>query len=226
MNNSLDTSFIPQQPLLKVEGYSQRQEPVNIVLVLAFVIFFSTLAIAVGMYFYKTSLVRGVVALEKQLESKESILKTDDIERFKAIDTRLAVVKQLLENHSAFSTILTLLEKITAQDVGLTALSYGVDSTDGSIELTLGGQAPSYSAVYAQVEAWRGMSSILKDVKVGTPTLSSESSVVTFDANLTIDPAYVKYARALKDGNSAQTTPEIETPAASDSPATDIRTTP
>lgn len=224
MNNSLDTSFIPQQPLLKVEGYTQRQEPVNIVLVLAFVIFFSALAIAVGMYFYKTSLVRNVLALEKQLESKESILKTADIDRFKAIDTRLGVVKQLLENHSAFSTVLTLLEKITAQDVGLTTLSYAVHGTDGSIKLTLSGQAPSYSAVYAQVEAWRGMSSILKDVEVGMPTLAAESSVVNFGATLTIDPAYVKYTRALSDGHI--TAQETETKVVSDSPATDIRTTP
>ena len=226
MNNSLDTSFIPQQPLLKVEGYSQRQEPVNIVLILAFVIFFSALAIAAGMYFYKLSLDRGVLALEKQLESKEAILKTDDIERYKAIDTRLGVVKQLLENHNAFSTILTLLEKITARDVGLTALSYGADAVDGSVTLTLSGQAPSYSAVYAQVEAWRGMSSILKGVDVGMPTLIGESSIVTFGAKLTIDSAYVKYSRALKEGRTEKTAQGIETEAVSDSPATDIRTIP
>lgn len=203
MDNSFDTSFIPQQPLLKVEGYSRRWESVNLSLIIAFVIFFSTLAVAGGMYLYKISLDRNLLALEKELQSKEAILKTADIDRYKAIDMRLNVVKQLLHQHTAFSTILVLLEKITAQDVGWTALSYATNDADGAVILSVGGQAPSYSAVYAQAEVWRTMPATLQKVEVSMPVIASpESSIVTFGAKLTIDPEYVKYARVLREGVS------------------------
>lgn len=199
MDNSFDTSFIPQQPLLKVEGSPRHIAPVNIALVFALIIFFVTLLVWGGMYFYKTNIDRRVLASEKELESKEASLKTDEIDRYKAIDERLAIAKELLQNHAAFSTILTLLEKITAQNIGWTALSYATDNADGSIRINLTGQAPNYSAVYAEAEAWRSMPETLKKVEVGMPQLNPVSGIVTFVATLTIDPGYIKYARLVKE---------------------------
>ncbi|MEK7118080.1 MAG: hypothetical protein AAB869_00535, partial [Patescibacteria group bacterium] len=138
---------------------------------------------------------------EKELESKEASLKPDEIDRYKMIDERLNVAEKLLQGHVAFSTILTLLEKITAQNIGWTTFSYVTDGTNGSISINLIGQAPGYSAVYAQVEAWRNMRKTLKEVRVGTPELNSASGIVTFGATLVIDPSYSKYARTINKGD-------------------------
>lgn len=199
MKNSFDTSFIPQQPLLKVEGSLRRKEPVNIALVIALVIFLTSLIVSAGMYFYKGSLDKQIVALQKQLESKEENLNIADIDRYKLIDSRLMVAKKLLQNHVAFSTILTLLEKITAKDIGLTKLSYIIDKSTGVTTLNLGGEAPSYSAVYAQAEAWRSMQPTLRGVKMDMPTLETGTGIANFMATLVIDPSYVNYARSLKN---------------------------
>ena len=199
MDNSLDTSFIPQQPLLKVEGSLRKKEPVNVGLVLAFIIFFVALATYGGMYLYKTSIEQRVLALGQELQTKEANLKTDYINRYKDIDVRLKLAKKLLNDHSAFSAILTLLGKITAQNIGWTSLSYALDPKDGLIHVNLTGQAPSYSAVYAQAEAWRAKGSAvvaldaLKGVEVSMPALDPASSLVTFSAKLLIDPSYAKY---------------------------------
>ncbi|OGZ07979.1 MAG: hypothetical protein A2942_02290 [Candidatus Lloydbacteria bacterium RIFCSPLOWO2_01_FULL_50_20] len=212
MANSFDTSFIPQQPLLKVEGSARRFESVNIILVIAFFVFFVTLIVWGGMYFYKTSIDKRIVESEKELQSKEANLKTDEIARYKAIDERLSIAKGLLQNHVAFSTILTLLEEITAKNIGLTGLKYSVDSDNGSITLDLSAQAPSYSAVYAQVEAWREMRSILREVKVDMPRVDTVSGIVSFAAKLAIDPGYVKYARLVQVGSSATEAPGESSP--------------
>lgn len=202
MANSFDTSFIPQQPLLKVEDSSRRRESVDVILAASFVIFFVVLVVWGGMYFYKAGVDRRVLAIEKELESKEASLKPDEIDRYKVIDERLNVAGKLLRGHVAFSAILTLLEKITAQNIGWTTFSYVTDDTNGSESLNLTGQAQSYSAVYAQVEAWRNMRKILKEVRVGTPLLNSASGVVTFEATLVIDPSYIKYARTIKKSDA------------------------
>ena len=206
MDNSFDTSFIPQQPLLKVEGSLRRKEPVNIALILGFVILFVSLAVLGGVYFYKVREDKRVLGLEKELQSKEASLKVEDIDRYKAIDARLTIAKQLLQSHTAFSLILDLVEKITAQNIGWTSLSYATDNTSGSIKLSLNGEAPSYSAVYVQAESWRAMPTILKEVNVSMPRLMPESSAVLFGANLVIDLSYVKYAHLINGANQADQT--------------------
>lgn len=204
MNNSFDTSFIPQQPLLRVEGSLRRRESVSFALVLALVIFFLSLGLSGGVYFYKTIVDKRVLVLEKQLESKEASLKIDDIERYKAIDARLDIAKKLLLGHTAFSSILDLLEKITARDVGWTALSYGIDDKDGSIVLSLSGQTSSYDAVYNQAQSWRGIPMLLKKVDVDMPVIRPENGIVTFGAKLVIAQDYVKYARLITGMDAAQ----------------------
>lgn len=229
MENSLDTSFIPQQPLLKVEGTLRRREPVNFPLIIAFVLFFASLAVSGGVYFYKARVDQRVLALEIQLQSKEASLKINDIDRYKAIDARLIIAKKLIQSHVAFSTILGLLEKITAQDVGLTALSYSTDERDGSLKLALSGQAPSYSAIYSQAEAWRKMPSTVRKVEMEMPTLNPNNGIVSFSVVLTVDPSYAKYARSIKGedisvtGGATGTT--TSTTAASSSPAPSSGTT-
>ncbi|HEY9585974.1 MAG TPA: hypothetical protein VJJ02_05320 [Candidatus Paceibacterota bacterium] len=199
MNNSLDTSFIPQQPLLKVEGSLRRREPVNIALILALVIFFTSLTVAMGFYIYKASIEKRVTTLEKQLESKEANLKIGDIDRYKTIDARLSLAKRLLQEHVAFSGVLTLLEKVTSQDIGWTKLSYFTDQNSGLTALNLNGEAPNYSAVYAQAESWRHAQPSIKSVEIGMPSLDFVSGIVTFDAKLTIDEGSTNYARLIKE---------------------------
>jgi hypothetical protein len=95
MANSFDTSFIPQQPLLKVEGSSRPAEPVNLALVFAFIIFFATLIVLGGVYFYKTSVETRVLASETILKEKEASLRVEEIDRYKAFSDRLMVAKKL-----------------------------------------------------------------------------------------------------------------------------------
>ncbi|OGZ08372.1 MAG: hypothetical protein A3C93_02805 [Candidatus Lloydbacteria bacterium RIFCSPHIGHO2_02_FULL_54_17] len=205
--DKFDTSFIPQQPLLKVEGSSRVKERVNLPLIIGFVFLFVSALVFGGLYFYEMSVERRIVALEKDLEEKEAMLNIADIDRYKKIDERLTLARQLLEEHIAFSSILALLEKITAEDIGFTTLSYA-PSEGGAIKVSLHGLAPSYSAVYVQAEAWRGMKQLLKEVKMEMPVLNPDDGTVGFGASLTIDTGYTKYARTAREGGGA---PSVET---------------
>lgn len=202
MANPIDTSFIPQQPILKVEGSSPRLAKLNIPLMIGFTAFFISLALFGGLYFYKTRIDKRIITLEKELESKEESLRIADIERYKDIDSRLKLTRQILKNHIAFSTILDLVEEITAENIGWTSLSYTSVGEDGAVGISLTGEAPSYAAVYIQAEEWRKMST-LRSVEVGMPSLDEATGLVNFSAGLKVDPGYIKYARLLEAKPSA-----------------------
>ncbi|MDO8521649.1 MAG: hypothetical protein Q7S52_06050 [bacterium] len=198
MDNKFDTAFIPQQPLLKVDGNLRFRERVNLPLIIGFVCLFISVMVYGGLYFYEASMAHRVTVLEKELESKEEILQISEIDRYKAIDARITTAKGLLRGHVAFSAMLGLIEKITAENIGWTSLSYG-SGENGTLNVSLTGEALNYSAVYVQAEAWRGIES-LREVEVGMPVLNPENGIVSFSASFVVNPDLLQYSRTIAKG--------------------------
>lgn len=200
MENSFKTSFIPQQPITRADGGLRRKEPMNLALVLAFVIFFITITVAGGVYFYKLQGDKQIIEKRQQLQAEEKNLNIDEINTYKHIDNKISKVRGLLQNHTVFSTILLLLEGSTAQNIGLTNLAY-TKGAGGDFLLTLSGRAPSYGAVYFQGETWRSMVPMVKSVKIYNPSLDDATGIVSFNADLSINPAYTKYNKMIETEN-------------------------
>lgn len=203
MQNSPQTSFMPQQPLLRVEGGSQRKEAVNLALVLALIVFFVALAVSGGVFFWHKQVVARVLTHARQLEDAEKLLSIEEISNFKKIDTRIDNAKTLLQNHTVFSTVLRFIESATAQNIALTSLGYAKDAND--LSLTIAGAGPSYEAVYFQGETWRAMKSVVKNVEITGVTLSRETGVVIFNAKISINPELAKYKKLFEDTNGSRT---------------------
>jgi hypothetical protein len=201
MANEFDTSFIPQQPLLRVEGGPSRREAVSFPLVLALVAFFATLVLAGGMYYYKVRADREVNDMTQELIAAEGEIDTSLIDRYKKLDTRLKVAKDLLSSHAAFSIVLNLLEDTSAQNIGLTELGYSEGDT-GTI-VNVSGVAVSYAAVYFQAESWRKMVPIVKDVSVGEVNLDETSGVIGFKADITLNSDRVRYGLLIEAENNS-----------------------
>lgn len=190
MDNQFETSFIPQQPILKVEGTSRSSEPMNLALVLALIVFFVTIAVSVGGYLYRAKIEKRVHEKSQILEEAEKDFDIDQIAVYKRIDTRLSLTKKLVDEHMISSAIFDILESSVAQNVGLTSLAFTKDVTGDSVSLA--GEAPSYAAVYFQLESWRAMRSKIKKVEISGMSLSEESGVVTFSVKFTIVPEYLQ----------------------------------
>ncbi len=190
MENQFETSFIPQQPILKVEGASRSGEPMNLALVLALIIFFVTIAVAVGVYLYRAQIEKRVYEKSQILQAAEKDFDIDQITVYKHIDSRLSLAKKLVDEHMISSAIFDILESSVAQNIGLTSLAFTKDIGGDSISLT--GEAPSYAAVYFQLESWRAMHAKIKNVEISGMTLNERSSIVTFSVKLTIAPEYLQ----------------------------------
>ncbi len=196
MANLPETSFMPQQPLLRVEGGSRRSEPINLALVVAIIVFFVTLSVAGGMYFYKAKLDMEVLAKGQQLADQEKKFNVDEITVYKNLQSSLEAAKKLVDSHTIFSVILDTIESHAAENVGLTAFDYKKEDT--GIRLAVSGQAPGYAAVYFQVLEWRKTPHV-KKVDVTSLALDERTSVVAFSATIDIDSSYLDYAQVLQE---------------------------
>lgn len=201
MDNQFETSFIPQQPILKVEGASRSGEPMNLALVLALIIFFVTIAVAVGVYLYRAQIEKRVHEKSQILQEAEKYFDIDQITVYKNIDSRLSLAKKLVDEHMISSVIFDILESSVAESIGLTSLAFTKDVGGNSVSLT--GEAPSYAAVYFQLESWRAMHAKIKNVEISGMALSDQSSIVTFGVKLTIAPEYLQSLRVIEARSAA-----------------------
>lgn len=204
-NNRFETSFIPQQPLIEPERRGFGREVVNPALIIALIVFFTTVAVAGGVYYFKVRTNKEVLAASERLKALESEIRVDAISPYKAMAARLAVAKGLIDNHRAFSIILDLLEESTARDVGLTDLNYVEDKLNKTLVLTIKGEAINYSAAYLQLEKWRSMAPVIASVQADPVSLNEFSGIVSFGATLTVDPAATRYAHVVEKGAAGNT---------------------
>lgn len=118
MDNGTKVSFIPKKPLSgRIE---RRTRPVSFVLFLSFFIFFVTLTVYGGLYFYYANLETVLDNKTKELEvAKEKADPTGAIEKAKKLQIKINNTKNLLNKHVAPSQVFNLLEEVTLKSVVL-----------------------------------------------------------------------------------------------------------
>ncbi len=204
MANLLNTSFVPQQPLLRVESASARPHAVNFALLLSLVLFFVALAVGGGVYFYHGKIQDRLDQRTAELSAIEATFNLDEIASYKKLQTSLSSAKALVEEHVIFSVVFRMIEERIAQNIGLTALGYGISSDTGNVILTLSGQAPGYTAVYFQAEQFRATGPHIKKVDVGALSLDNTTGIVDFSFTIEIDTKFVQSAVVLRQAKEAE----------------------
>ena len=200
MANQFETSFIPQQPLLKVEGVSRRKESLNFSVIFSIIILIASGVVAGGLYFYRAQVNNRVHQAQKDLAEAEKYFSIDEINKYQKANMRLGIAKTLVHQHTINSVILDFLESNTAVNIGLTSFSATKDGV--GYHVALNGQAPSYSAVYFQVEKWRAMQPTVQGATMGSLGLDEENGIVTFSLTLDIDPSYLEFSSVLERSGS------------------------
>lgn len=195
MANQFETSFVPQQNLLKMGSQERPGEPLNFSLIVSLVAFFVVLALAGGEYFYKQQAEKQLIQKGQELTAKEKLFDTDKINSYKNLQVTLSTAKNLVDNHKIFSLVFNLLELRAAENIGLTSLLFTQDG-EGQ-HLMLSGQAPSYEAVYYQVQKWRESKPMMKSAEVMSLNLDDSTGIINFNVKIDIDPKTLGYAQML-----------------------------
>lgn len=176
--------------------------------IIAIVVFVTTAALAVGVFFYHGFLIRDILAKDEQLVGARKSFEPEFVETATRLDARIKAASQTLSLHTAFSLLFALLEKRTLETVRFKGFSLE-SKGEREFSISLSGEAKSFNAVALQSDVFGGEKKFLNPV-FSNFTLSDRGNVF-FQFTTTLDPVLVAYRELLPDYAPAKTdedTPE------------------
>jgi hypothetical protein len=191
MEQNFDTSFIPKRPIFKEEASVRRHEPIPVVTLFGFAIFFAALIITGVVFYFSQKEAKAVESLATELATEKERFNPQAIEELKAVSVRLKFAKDVVDNHVAASPLLDLIQDVTIKSVYYTGFDLKREEKTG-YSLRLQGKAPSYGMLYAQMQAYRAEPKI-RSVEIGTNQLDERSGEATFEVTLVLSPEVMKY---------------------------------
>ena len=201
MEQSFDTSFIPQKPIFKIEGAARTRTPIPLVSVIGFAIFFVMLILTLVTFVYNRKYTDEVVAKQRTLDLESANFKPAAIEELKVSTARMRQATRLLKEHTVLSPVVALLETLTLKSVSYANFMY-TKEPKGGYTLRLQSKAPSYGSVLNQVEVFRNDAHMLS-VLATNISLEESSGAITFDLVLTVDPKLFSYENMLVEASAA-----------------------
>ncbi len=185
-------TFIPKKP---VTSNSIGRKGIGFLSLISLVIFLATVAVSVGMYFYKDTLVKSIAAKESELEEKRKIFDPQFTKSIVDLSTRIEVSKKLLEKHVAVSSLFDTLQKDTLKTVQITDFTFGTGNTSGAgsagnspvTKISISGLARDYNSLAFQAETY-AKNPDLKNQTLSNFSLTDKGGVsFSFEAEIDAD---------------------------------------
>lgn len=191
----LQTSFIPKKTLTipsPASGVGGRS--IHVLTVVALLVFFVVIGLALFVFFYKSHLVRSIVEMDTALVLAKKSFDPEFIAAASKLNARIEGAKQLLSTHRALSPLFDVLEKRTLEDVRFQDFNF---SAPRGREITIGmtGQAKSFNAIALQSDVF-GTEPAFNNPVFANFNLNEKGDVI-FNFKATIDPELLLYRETL-----------------------------
>ena len=167
----IPASFIPQKEIKSRKKKSLFQ--VNIFLLLAVIVFLTTVGASFGVFLWKNLAEASKNANLEQVNNSESDLGREQIIDFINIANRLESVDAILAEHVDVSTIFETLETYTLTEVVLS--NFSLNTEDGKVMVSADGTAPTFDYVAVQAETYN--QDIIKDLILSDVDQNREGTV-------------------------------------------------
>jgi hypothetical protein len=194
-SNPFDTSFIPQQPAVKIAPSFKPIVEFNVAMAISLVLLVAVVSASGGMYYWKKTVETRLMEKKRQLAGMTEKIDIDAIRELQRVDARLSIGKRLLENHYAFSAFLDLLESDTLSSVGITKVEY--ELKDRVPKVAIIGVAPGYMQLYLQEKNLQKVPSI-KKLSLEKFSVQPASGAVEFQMNAELTSNALRYTEILK----------------------------
>lgn len=167
---------------------------VNLLAILAFLVFFSSTSFAVFVFFYKSHIIKTIAELDASLVLARKSFDPEFIAEASRLDARIESARMLLKTHRALSPLLDLLEKKTLESVRFQDFTFnGRNGDDITVGMT--GEAQGFNAVALQSDVF-GAERSFKDPVFSNFSLDEEGNVI-FNFQTTVDPKLFLYGETL-----------------------------
>ncbi|NTV22443.1 MAG: hypothetical protein HGB03_02635 [Candidatus Yonathbacteria bacterium] len=188
MVTASQTSFIPKQSFDQVK--KKRNTGTWLLVSLSGFVLALSLVAAAGVFFYERMLTTDVADMRDRLERMRSAFEPTLVQELKRLDERLSTLNAVLGGHVAFSEFFSVLEQNTLQTVRFRQFTYQMNTENGA-EVTLSGEATSYSSVALQSDVF-GKNRYFHDPIFSDMTLDNKGNV-TFNVTFILDDELIKY---------------------------------
>jgi len=195
MENQFTTTFIPKKPMVPdAESESAPvSRPVGLLSSISMIIFFITVAVAIGVYLWEQYEMKNVAVLAQSVTTVEKEFEPQLITQLQSLDKQLRNANILLTNHTVGSPVFDLLESSTLKQVQFGKFSYTVDDTNG-VTVKMSGIADGYQTIAQQSDVL-GASTFLKNVIFSNFFLTPQGKV-SFDLSFGVTPDFLNFRTA------------------------------
>jgi len=152
MESKFQTSFIPKKSLDE-EGGVKIKTPINILFVSSVIIMLFAVGISSGVFFYQKTIEDHIATKKAEIKDNQKVLDNPAVQDIARIDTKLRIATNLLNSHTAISSLFTILQESTLKNIRFTDFSFSYLSPT-KVTISMKGQATSFEVVAKQIEAF------------------------------------------------------------------------
>lgn len=189
MDGKLQTSFIPKQPLVE-NKVKKVPMTTNLFAVVGWIFFLLAVAASAGVFFYEQYLTRTIEIKNTDLSTRMTAFDSASVDQIVQLDARLQAANTILNNHTAISTLMSLISSNTVQSIQFTDIKYNYDDA-GKLTLVLGGKAPNFASVALQSDRFSAQPYFRNQV-FSNLGLDIDGGVL-FKFNATVDQSELQY---------------------------------
>ncbi len=221
MDTTVKPSFIPKRPIA-VGGPSTSSRHLSPLSLVAFIILFAAIILAVGVLVWKISLERDIRDLQGELQAAKEVLDDDVISELVAVSSRLQAAKTLLNNHRAVSAFFDFLEPITMKNVRFRNFTFTA-AANNQVSVSMDGEAIGFATLALQSDVILSNAQYFKQPAFSGVAVD-KNGVVNFRFTSLIDPSIVSYRDLVKRQEAGEVLMPV-TSAASSTPSQTSTTT-
>ena len=193
MDQVPQTSFIPR-PGMSSSPVAGRRKRFNMLGALSAIMFFGSIALAIGSWLYDRAQSNQLDSMRQQLHDQKSGFNFDDLNDIRATDSRLKTVAGLVDAHISPSVLLDVLERSTQTDIQYTDMSL-IRRPSGAVGVALKGIAPSFASIARQATRFSEEKKLLGEGSVIFSDLNKDGKgAVTFAVTLDIPRSAIAYS--------------------------------
>lgn len=195
MDNNFTTTFIPKKPMTETVDSGSRpvSRPAGILSSLSLVLFFITLLIAGGVYFWERAMIANVQTLADSVVKVEKTFEPELIVQLQSLDKQLKNGNALLKNHTVITPVFDLLESSTLKQIRFTKFDLTIDEAKGPL-VKMSGESDGYRSI-AQQSDLLGANAYLKDTIFSNFFLTQRGRV-SFDLSFGVRPDFIDFEKA------------------------------
>jgi hypothetical protein len=194
MDPRFQTSFIPKKPII-AQARSIAPSSINLITLIATILFIVVLALAGAAFFYKGLLAKQIAEDKATLGRARDAFDPKLIAQIVRLDTRIETANRLMASHISVDPLFEFISSITLQSVRFRDFGFSYAGPD-KILVSMTGQAKNYASVALQSDELYKQKSF-QNVKIGDMALDQAGNI-SFTVSATVDSKLLSYSAAFK----------------------------